>query len=161
MRHAVLVLGILGALIGGFFGFRWLKEVHDPETKLVLELAKAVSNEKAKEAVSLVEYRKTACYFMLAALPLGFAGGTFGFLRKGLIAGILLLIAFLGPLVIAFTGPGSAIVGTVIFLLPLLVGGILAFFVKPDDMPLPAKKKAKPSKIQKKKDEDEEEEEDD
>jgi hypothetical protein len=63
-----------------------------------------------------------ATYLLLAAAGVALVGGVLGFLRKGIIAGVLLLVVAAAPLVFF----PKAVMGTA----PLILAGLLAFFAR-------------------------------
>jgi hypothetical protein len=144
MRIVVLVLALLGCAAAGYVAFGWFQFLLDPGLEMDLGndrtrisrkpgvVAEKVLQE-AKDHLAKYEAINVTGYFMLAALPFGLAGGVLGFMRRGLIAGPLLLVVVPGPIICVLIAPGGApseIMLTVLLsMAPFLVGGVLAFFV--------------------------------
>ena len=134
LRIIVLVLAILGAGVAGFLGLKAYSNTHDPEQIASIERSRAVlaSLDKAspgntmlnlaREEVDRFDRLRIVCYFLLAGGVLGVAGGVLAFLRLGKIAAPLLILPAIGAAVFA---PITAILTS-----PLLVDGILAFFIR-------------------------------
>jgi hypothetical protein len=132
LRILVLAFGVLGGAGAGFLGVKWLTETKDPKTvqeveqlrNLLFPGAKGPAVEKAREVVDPFDKKVRACYFLLGGAPLGLAAGVLAFFRLSpAIAGVLMVAAAAGPAVL---DPFS-----LAFTCPFLVGGVLAFLVKP------------------------------
>jgi hypothetical protein len=129
MRYAVLILGILGGLICGGIGFMWMTQQMDAEQKRIHESNKQVASilPAAKAEVDLFEGRGRSYPFLLLAAVGSIAGGVLAFMRKGVIAGAVMIVVAIIPGVLY---PLTFILTTL-----TIIGGGLAFLVKP---PAPA-----------------------
>jgi hypothetical protein len=116
MRIAGLILGILGGLLAGFLGMKWMGDADS--LKGQIELAR-------KMGVNMADLDKmvTASYMLIGAMVAGIVGGILAMMGKGKIAAVLMLA---GAIVPAIWVPKS-----LIFTCLLLLGGIVCFFVKP------------------------------
>jgi len=126
MRYAVLILGILGALGSGFLGYKWWSDAHSAGVQAQMDTIRALgSPELAQQTQAKMDQLVRASYFLMAGLPLGIVGGVLAMRRQGWIAGLLMLI----PVALATAFAQNA--GVLIFTFPLVIGGLLAFFVWP------------------------------
>jgi hypothetical protein len=127
MRIAVLILALLGAVTAGFLGYKWFSDSRSPEVKAARDLAEALGQlpgaEDAKAKVAEHDRLVLASYFLMGAFVLGIAGGALAYTGKGVIAGIILLVAAGVPAVLA---PKS-----LVFSCPLVVAGVLSFLIRP------------------------------
>lgn len=116
MRITGLILGILGGLVAGFLGMKWMGAAES--LKGQIELAR-------KMGVNMAEVDKmvTASYMLIGAMVAGIVGGVLAFMGRGKIAALLMLA---GAIVPAIWAPKS-----LIFTCLLLLGGIVSFFAKP------------------------------
>ena len=93
MRITALVLGVLGALLSGMLGLKWLGDAG--QARAAIEAARSLGVDTA-ELDTLVR----AAYGLLAALALGLAGGVLALKGNGkaaagaLAAGVLLPAVF-------------------------------------------------------------------
>lgn len=116
MRIVGLVLGILGGLLAGFLGMKWLSDAH--QMREMIQLAKDLGVDM-RELDKLV----VAAYVLIATMLMGIAGGVLAFKGKGRIAAMLMLVGALLPVVFA---PKA-----LAFTFLLLVGGGLSMMVRP------------------------------
>jgi hypothetical protein len=146
MRIAVLGLAVLGCITSGFVAFVWFQILLDPELDGELRNSKnrikiwelkppTVPSdrdllEKSKAKLKLVDGISMTSYCLLAALPLGLAGGVVGFMRRGLVAGILLLLTVPAPVFFSLQAP-DVLIRVLVAVGPFVIAGGLAFFVKP------------------------------
>src|SRR5262245_22102379 len=88
MRWVVLILALGGAGGSGFLGYRWFTDTSDP---LVRRL------------ISPLEYesKRKASVFFAGGAVLGILGGLLALSRRGILAALVLLVAFAGPAVLA------------------------------------------------------------
>jgi hypothetical protein len=128
MRILVIVLALVGLLISGFIAMVWWSAANDPTG--TIQLTMKIPN-PPPELVARYNAMVTTIYLLFGNAALCVVGSIVAFLRKGQIAGLVLLLAgglsLVGAVMIhseakmvaAFTG-----------LLPLIAGG-LAFLIKP------------------------------
>lgn len=106
MRNAALILGILGGLVAGALGMKWLSDFGE-----LNEMQRAMGGEQ-------LQNMGTAALLMLGSLVLGIAGGILSFKRKFAIGGALMLLGGIAPLLLAKQA--------ILFLSLLIAGGIVA-----------------------------------
>lgn len=106
MRNTALILGIVGGLIAGALGMKWLTDYGQ-----LNELQRLAGGEQLRNL-------GTAGLLLIGSLVTGIAGGILAFRRKFLAGSVLMLAGAILPLLVARQ--------TIIFLLPLLAGGIVA-----------------------------------
>ena len=116
MRYAVLVLGILGGVIVGALGAKWISDYNQYR-------ATVESLQSAGADLSRLERLVRAGYALLLAFVLGLAGGVLALKRQARLAGGLMLA---GPAIAAVFAPQSLVFSSL-----LIVGGLLAFRIKP------------------------------
>jgi hypothetical protein len=118
MRIVGLVLGIIGGLLAGFLGMKWLSDAH--QMREMIQLAKDLG-------VDMRELDKMviAAYVLIAGMLMGIAGGVLAFKGKGRIAAMLMLVGALLPVVFA---PKA-----LAFTFLLLVGGALSMMARPKE----------------------------
>jgi hypothetical protein len=107
-RLLVVLLGLVGGLASGWLGYAWRGEYVAAEDGDTL-------NEKYPKA--------KVSYFLMAALPLGIAGGVFVLLGRKWSAAALLLLAFLGPTVLYLHWL------SILLTIPLLAAGALCIWI--------------------------------
>jgi hypothetical protein len=115
MRYAVLVLGILGGVIDGALGAKWISDYKQYR-------ATVESLESMGADLSQLESLVQAGYALVLAFVLGLAGGVLALRRQGRLAGGLMLA---GPVLAAMFAPQSLVFSSL-----LIVGGLLAFTIK-------------------------------
>lgn len=108
MRNTILVLGILGGLLAGGLGMKWLSDFGQ-----LNEMQRAMGGEQ-------LQNMGTAALLMIGSLITGIAGGILAFRRKYMAAGILMLLGGVVPVLLAAQA--------VLFLLPLIAGGVLSLY---------------------------------
>ncbi|MBX3146806.1 MAG: hypothetical protein KF785_08535 [Gemmatimonadales bacterium] len=106
MRNAALILGIVGGLIAGALGMKWLADYGQ-----LNELQRLAGGEQLRNF-------GIAGLLLVGSLAAGVAGGILSFRRKFLAGSVLMLAGAILPLL--FTRQA------ILFLLPLLAGGIVA-----------------------------------
>ncbi len=116
MRILGLILGILGGLLAGCLGWKWLDDAN--HAKAMLDVARSAG-------VNMAELDKTvmAGRMLIGSALAGIVGGILALMGKGKIAALLMLA---GAIVPAIWAPKS-----LIFSFLLIIGGIVCFFVKP------------------------------
>ena len=120
MRTATLILGILGGLVAGALGTKWLSDFGQ-----LNEMQRVVGGEQ-------LQSMGTAGLLMLGSLLAGIAGGVLSFKGKFVPGGVLMLLGGVIPLFYAKQA--------VLFLSLLIAGGIVALLAhfkaaKPAEVP--------------------------
>jgi hypothetical protein len=153
VRIAVLILAILGILFPGFFGlsvYGKLRETQEENRKyqeLKEKMEEFVGNDpEYRDKVHKYDRACLSTYCLLAAVPLGIFGAVLAFLGRGLSGGLVLIVAFLGPVVLAPIGLLAGLYAA--FMSPLLIGGGLAFLCRP---PEPDEDEERPTKRRRRK----------
>lgn len=116
MRILGLILGILGGLIAGFLGMKWMGDADSLQASI--EAAR-----KLGANMSDLDKMVTASYMLISAMVAGIVGGILAMMGKGKIAALLMLAGAILP---AIWAPKS-----LVFTCILLLGGIVSFFAKP------------------------------
>ena len=106
MRVTALILGVLGGLVAGALGAKWLSDFGQ-----LNELQRAVGGEE-------LQNMGTAGLLMILSLALGVAGGILSWKRKFLAGGGLMLVGGILPLFFAKQA--------ILFLSLLVAGGVVA-----------------------------------
>lgn len=106
MRTATLILGVLGGLVAGALGMKWLSDFGQ-----LNEMQRAMGGEQ-------LQGMATAGLLMLVSLVAGIAGGVFSFKRTFALGGVLMLLGGIIPLFYAKQA--------ILFLSLLIAGGIVA-----------------------------------
>lgn len=106
MRTATLILGVLGGLVAGALGMKWLNDVGQ-----LNDLQRAMGGEQ-------LQSMGIAGLLMLVSLVAGIAGGIFSFKRKFALGGVLMLLGGIIPLFYAKQA--------ILFLSLLIAGGVVA-----------------------------------
>lgn len=116
MRILGLILGILGGLLAGCLGWKWLDDAN--HMKAMIDVARSAG-------VSMAELDKTvmAGRMLIGSMAAGIVGGILAMMGKGKIAALLMLAGVIVPAILA---PKS-----LVFTFVLLIGAIVCFFVKP------------------------------
>lgn len=110
MRYATLVLGILGGLMAGFLGGKWITDLQKVDM-----LGRAMAQATGTSLGSM----QTAAWLLLLAMFAGIAGGVMAFRGSaGRIPGIAMLATGVAP--VLFSGQ------TLVFTFLLIVAGALA-----------------------------------
>ena len=120
LRVFVLFLGVVGGTAAGWMGVKWLASASEHSS--TIESKRNDSDETVKQQVERIDNMSKAAYLLLAALPLGIAGGVLAGLGKGKLAALLLILAAPGPVVFSFT--------SIIATFGLLFGGLLALLIQ-------------------------------
>ena len=134
MRILALIFALLGAAGGGFVGLAGLEGIKKKEAEYEAEKAKPGQTVVVDEAK--LANLKRAVYALVAGIPLGVIGGVLALTRKGKIAALVLLAAYVIPVVILTVGVGldfSENLVKLILIAPagFVLGAVFAFFVKP------------------------------
>ena len=108
MKTAATILGILGGLVAGALGMKWLGDVGQ-----LNDMQRAMGGEQLQNL-------GTAGLLMLVSLVLGIVGGIMSWKRKFLAGGVLMLLGGIMPLFFAKQA--------ILFLSLLVAGGIVALF---------------------------------
>lgn len=108
MRKAALILGIVGGLLAGGLGMKWLNDFGQ-----LNELQRAMGGQE-------LQSMGTAALLMIGSLIAGIVGGILSFKGKLMAGGVLMLLAGIVPLLLASQA--------IVFLLPLIAGGILSVY---------------------------------
>jgi hypothetical protein len=116
MRILGLILGILGGLLAGRFGWKWLDDAN--HAKAIMDAARNLNVSTAQ-----LDKAVTAAYMLIGSMGAGILGGILAMMGKGKIAALLMLAGVIVP---AIWAPQS-----LVFTFLLLIGGIVCFFVKP------------------------------
>lgn len=111
-----MILGILGGLIAGFLGMKWMGDADS--LKASIEAARKLGANMAD-----LDKMVTASYMLIGAMVAGIVGGILAMMGKGKIAALLMLAGAILP---AIWAPKS-----LVFTCILLLGGIVSFFAKP------------------------------
>lgn len=106
MRTATLILGVVGGLIAGTLGMKWLSDFGQ-----LNEMQRAIGGAE-------LQAMATAGLLMLASLVAGIAGGVFSFKRKFALGGVLMLLGGVIPLFYAKQA--------IPFMSLLIAGGVVA-----------------------------------
>lgn len=120
LRVFVLFLALVGSVSAGVLGVRWLGGASaNAET---IEARRSTDDPAVKGALDRIDGLAHAAYFLLAAVPLGIAGGVLAGVGRGKLAAPVLLLAVPAPAIFAMT----SLVATICF----LVGGCLALMIR-------------------------------
>ncbi|MCG2634702.1 MAG: hypothetical protein J4A00_07270 [Gammaproteobacteria bacterium] len=121
MRIAALILGVLGGIVAGALGMKWLSDFGQ-----LNEMQRAMGGEQLQSL-------GTAGLMMILSLVLGVVGGIMSWKRKFLVGGVLMLVGGIVPLLYAKQA--------ILFLSILIAGGIVALLAHfkpgtPGDTPM-------------------------
>lgn len=108
MRAATLILGVLGGLVAGALGMKWLSDFGQ-----LNEMQRAVGGQQ-------LQSMGTAGLLMIFSMVLGIAGGIAAFKRKFSVGGFLMLLGGVMPLFFAKQA--------ILFMSLIIAGGIVALF---------------------------------
>lgn len=135
MRVVVLIFALIGAAGGGLMGLVALDAVRKSEAEIEADKKRPggprlIVNEKR------LAQTKLALYAMIAGVPLGVVGGVLALKRKGVVAGILLLVTYAVPFLILAIGGELDLSderARPIFFFPggFVIAGLCAFLVRP------------------------------
>ncbi len=106
MRVTALILGVLGGLVAGALGAKWLGDFGQ-----LNEMQRAVGGAE-------LQNMGTAGLLMIVSLVLGVVGGIMSWKRKFLVGGVLMLVGGIVPLLFAKQA--------ILFLALLIAGGVVA-----------------------------------
>jgi hypothetical protein len=103
MRWLVMVFALLGAGGSGLIGFIWRGEVDKVSSPTMTQIRASSANnpltrERYKEVIAL----DNATYFLMAGAPFGLIGAFLAVSRRGILAFLVLLTAWVGPGVFLF-----------------------------------------------------------
>lgn len=113
IRNASLILGVLGGLVAGALGMKWLNDFGQ-----LNDLQRAMGGEQLQDM-------GTAGLLMLLSLVAGIAGGILSFKRKFALGGVLMLLGGIVPLFYAKQA--------ILFLSLLIAGGVVALYAHSKD----------------------------
>jgi hypothetical protein len=116
MRILGLILGILGGLLAGCFGWKWLDDIN--HAKAMLDLARSAGRNMAD-----VDTTVMACRMLIGSMGAGIVGGILAMMGKGKIAALLMLAGAIVPAIWMPRSLGATFL--------LLIAGVVCFFVKP------------------------------
>lgn len=125
MKIAVTIIVILGALASFILGVTWLSDFNDYKTEMaaVNEMSTEINSDpEISKALQEVETLRNCAYALIACAIIALVT-VFLIGKIGKIAAVIILAAGIVP---AFFSPMS-----LLFTSLLVIGGILAFFVKP------------------------------
>lgn len=124
MRIVGLILGILGGMAAAVLGIVWLRDYNTVKSTVdaAIELSRSTGTEVPPEFAELKRL-VIAAYLLLAAGAIGIAGGVLTLLGRGKIAGPLMIVAALVPVLLA---PKALVFSSI-----LLVAGVVCFLAKP------------------------------
>src|SRR5262249_34033332 len=112
MRIAAIILGILGGLLAAMLGVRWLGDASD--MRQTIDAMRAAGAD-----TSSIDSLVRGGYCLLLALGLGIAGAVLTIKNNGKLAGVLMIVGAVLPVVFA----GAKVL---VFTSLLLLGGIFA-----------------------------------
>ena len=112
-----MILGVIGGIIAGGLGIKWLSDAN--EMKGLIDLAREAGADTGE-----IDRLVIAAYLLIAAMVIGIVGGILTFKGNGKIAGALMIIGAIAPVILA----PKALVFTCI----LLAGGIVSLMAKPE-----------------------------
>jgi hypothetical protein len=122
MRFIVFLLGILGSLLCGFFGWYWIDQAnHGAIQKMATDagLSFIAPNYTGED----FDLTMRAGVFLLAGTAIGLLGSLFTVLRYGRQGAVLMLLAVIGPAIFNL--------GTLVFTAVLALAGLLSLLVRP------------------------------
>ena len=135
MRIAALIFGLLGTAGSGTLGVKWTNDVS--ATKATIDSLRPLAEKSPVAAEKLAQYDRLvrAAYALLGGAALGAVGCGLVLGRKGVIAGVLFLVAFASPMILAQDGKMA------IFTFGLAVAALFAFFMKPGTAEVPPRRR--------------------
>jgi hypothetical protein len=133
MRWIVMALAIVGAGGSGFLGYVLRTEVE--KFNMTQIRANIEKNPRVREYYKREIAANNASYFLMAGLPLGLIGSFLAVARRGILAFLVLLAAFVGPIVFLFdrlvNNSEKALLLWAAFTGGLLLAALLAFLIRP------------------------------
>lgn len=108
MKTAAMILGVIGGLVAGALGMKWLSDFGQ-----LNEMQRAMGGEQ-------LQNMGTAGLLMMVSMLLGIICGAMAWKRKFLAGGVLMLLGGITPLIFAKQA--------ILFLSVLVAGGIVALF---------------------------------
>jgi len=106
MKASALILGIVGGLLAGGLGMKWLSDFGQ-----LNEMQRAIGGQE-------LQTMGTAALLMLGSLIAGIVGGILSFKGKLMAGSVLMLAGGVVPVLLASQA--------IVFLLPLIAGGIVS-----------------------------------
>lgn len=108
MRITILILGVVGALVAGALGMKWLSDYGQ-----LNEMQRAMGGQQLQDM-------GTAGLLLIVSMVLGIVGAILAYKHKFAVGGVLMLLAGVVPLLFAKQA--------IVFLLLLIAGGIVGLF---------------------------------
>lgn len=124
MKIAVIIIVILGAIASFILGITWLSDFNDykAEIAVVNEIADISSDPELSQALKDMEAMRNCAYALIACAIIALVA-VFLMAKIGKIAAAIILAAGVIPVFLSTE--------SLLFTSLLVIGGILAFFVKP------------------------------
>jgi hypothetical protein len=133
MRWVVLILALAGAGGSGYLGFRWFSDAEAKKTQINLIRQLAKTSPTAQAEVNRFETSRNASFFLMASALLGFIGSLLAISRRGILAALVLIVAFAGPVVLCkdwLLEKTDNLMGFAIWTGALVLAGLLAFLIR-------------------------------
>jgi hypothetical protein len=126
MRIVALIFGLLGTVGSGFLGAKWLSDANNlkKEIELVRKIGEVTKDAKVNAEIERLDRTVNTAYALIGAAALGAVACVLVLGRKGVLAGLVFLVAFGVPLVLFQDGK------LLMFTFGLGFAGALSFLVK-------------------------------